>query len=217
MTEKLFWKDPYLTECKSKITYIDGNKIKLDKTVFFAFSGGQESDRVTIGGISVSDAVKQGDKESIIDIEYELEEEPSFKVDDDVEVKIDKQRRESLRNLHSAAHIVYYFVMGKLGPLKIIGSHVAEEKARMDFIYDKAINEVLPEIEDEINEFLQEDHPIIMKDDEEKKDLRWWTCEKWKMPCGGTHPKSTLEINKIQLKRKNIGAGKERIEIRLKS
>ena len=217
MTEKLFWKDPYLTECKSKITYIDGNKIKLDKTVFFAFSGGQESDRGTIGGISVSDGVKQGDKESIIDIEYELEEEPSFKVDDDVEVKIDKQRRESLRNLHSAAHIVYYFVMGKLGPLKIIGSHVAEEKARMDFIYDKAINEVLPEIEDEINEFLQEDHPIIMKDDEEKKDLRWWTCEKWKMPCGGTHPKSTLEINKIQLKRKNIGAGKERIEIRLKS
>ena len=217
MTEKLFWKDPYLTECKSKITYIDGNKIKLDKTVFFAFSGGQESDRGTIGGISVSDAVKQGDKESIIDLEYELEEEPSFKVDDDVEVKIDKQRRESLRNLHSAAHIVYYFVMGKLGPLKIIGSHVAEEKARMDFIYDKAINEVLPEIEDEINEFLQEDHPIIMKDDEEKKDLRWWTCEKWKMPCGGTHPKSTLEINKIQLKRKNIGAGKERIEIRLKS
>lgn len=33
------------------------------------------------------------------------------------------------------------------------------------------------------------------------------------VPCGGTHPKSTKEIGKVQLKRKNIGSGKERIEV----
>jgi alanyl-tRNA synthetase len=33
------------------------------------------------------------------------------------------------------------------------------------------------------------------------------------MACGGTHPKSTGEIGALKLKRKNIGKGKERIEI----
>jgi len=86
----------------------------------------------------------------------------------------------------------------------------------IDFRYDKPITEVIVEIEKEVNIFLGQAHSILMKEDPEKKDLRWWTCGKWKMPCGGTHPKSTKEIGKIELRRKNIGAGKERIEIRLK-
>ena len=49
----------------------------------------------------------------------------------------------------------------------------------------------------------------------EKPDLKWWHCEDWKMPCGGTHVKNTKEVGQIRLKRKNIGAGKERIEIYL--
>lgn len=42
-----------------------------------------------------------------------------------------------------------------------------------------------------------------------------WVCGEIKMPCGGTHVKSTDEIGKVKLKRKNIGRGKERIEIRV--
>lgn len=34
------------------------------------------------------------------------------------------------------------------------------------------------------------------------------------MPCGGTHVKSTAEVGDINLKRVNIGGGKERIEIK---
>lgn len=217
MLTKLFWKDQYMIECKAKVVSIDGNKVKLDKTIFFAFSGGQESDKGTIGGINVVNAVKQGDKESIIEIEYELEKEPDFNVNDEVEVKIDGERRAKLRKLHSAAHIVYYFVIEKLGKLKIIGSNIAEEKARIDFMYDKPLNDVLPDIRERVSKFLLENHAIIMKDDEQKPDLRWWTCEEWKMPCGGTHPKSTGEIGNLELQRKNIGSGKERIEIRLSS
>ncbi|MDO8656952.1 MAG: alanyl-tRNA editing protein, partial [Nanoarchaeota archaeon] len=47
-------------------------------------------------------------------------------------------------------------------------------------------------------------------------DLWWWQCGEWKMPCGGTHPRTTGEIGALTLKRKNIGKGKERIEIFLK-
>ena len=214
-TTKLFWEDPYKTECKAKVTAINGNKVKLDQTIFYAFSGGQESDQGTIGEIKVLEAVKEGDKENIIDIEYTLEEIQKFKVGDEVEVKINSERRRKLRNLHSAAHLVYYFVIEKLGKLKIIGSNISEETARMDFLYDKPFNDIIPEMEEEVNKFIEEDHVIIMRDDEDKPDLRWWTCENWKMPCGGTHIKSTSEIGKLNLKRKNIGSGKERIEISL--
>lgn len=215
MTQKLFWKDAYQTACDAKVTFIDGKKVKLDQTVFYAFSGGQESDEGTIGGIRVLTATKQGDKESIIDIDYELEQEPTFHLGDTVQVMINEQKRAKLRKLHCAAHIVYYFTIQKLGPLKVIGSNVSQEKARMDFLYDKPLQEVLPALEQEINTFLQQGHEVHRKQDEKNPDLWWWSCDQWKMPCGGTHVKNTKEIGKIKLKRKNIGAGKERVEILL--
>lgn len=217
MTKKLFWEDPYFTECKARVTSVNGKKIRLDQTIFYAFSGGQESDEGTIGGLKVTNAVKLGDKENIIDIEYELEKEPGFKLGDEVEVKIDVVRRSGLMKLHTAAHIVYYFVTEKLGRLKLIGSNISPDKARFDFLYDKPIRDVLPEIEEKVNHFLAEDNGIIMKADEKSPDLRWWHCRDWKMPCGGTHVKSTKEIGKISLNRKNIGSGKERIEITLQN
>lgn len=214
-TLKLFWQDPYLTECSATVTAIAGNKIKLDQTVFFAFSGGQESDEGTIGGIKVLQAVKQGDKENILDIEYELETEPTFKVGDTVEVKINSERRRQLRNLHSATHIAYYIFTQKYGKQKIIGSHIAQEKARIDFEFGQPLQNLLPEIERNVNLFLAQGHEIQRKPDEKSPDLWWWVCGEWKMPCGGTHPRNTMEIGEVKLKRKNIGKGKERIEIYL--
>ena len=215
MTVKLFWEDPYQTECIAKVTEINGNKIKVDQTIFYAFSGGQLSDEGTIGSIRVVKAEKQGDKENIIDIEYTLEEEPIFKVGDKVKIKIDHKRRDHLRRLHSAAHLVYYFVVEKLGKVKINGSEIQPEKSRMDFGYNQAIVEKVPEIEKAVNEFIAENHEIIIKDDPEKTSLKWWTCNDWKMPCGGTHVKNTSEIGPLRLSRKNKGKGRERIEIYL--
>ncbi len=219
MTLKLFWQDPYKTECTAKVTAINGNKIKLDQTIFFAFSGGQESDEGTIEGIKVLEAAKLGDKENIIDIEYALEQEPSFKVGDKVGIQINEERRAKLMKLHSATHIVYYFFIEKVGKQKIIGSNISADKARIDFEYATPIQELLPEVEQKVNAFLTENHPIVRKPDEKSPDLWWWQCQRgdevWKMPCGGTHPRTTGEIGKISLKRKNIGKGKERIEIYL--
>ncbi|MBI4152155.1 alanyl-tRNA editing protein [Candidatus Woesearchaeota archaeon] len=213
MTQKKFWEDPYLTQCTATVTEINGPKVKLDQTIFFAFSGGQASDEGTIGGINVIEAVKQGDKENIIDIEYTLEKEPSFKVGEKVIIKIDPDRRRKLRNLHSAAHILYYLSQDFIGKVKIIGSNIAPEKARMDFLYEKPLNELIPQLETKMNAFITQNNPVTMKNDDSKSDLRWWTCSEWKMPCGGTHVRSSGEIGPVRLKRVNIGKGKERIEI----
>jgi Ser-tRNA(Ala) deacylase AlaX len=213
MTEKLFWRDPYLTKCKAQVTEINGNTVKLDKTILYAFSGGQESDHGSIGALKVVNAVKLGDRENIIDIEYELEEKPNFKVGDEVEVVIDKERREKLMKLHSATHIAYYFITEKYGKLKVLGSNISEVKGRFDVASDFHFE--LEDIEEKLNSFLLENHEIERTDDENSPDLKWWHCGKWKMPCGGTHVKSTREIGKVKLKRVTKGKGKERIEIYL--
>lgn len=45
-------------------------------------------------------------------------------------------------------------------------------------------------------------------------EQRYWEITGFaKVPCGGTHIRHTGEVGKISLKRKNIGKGKERIEI----
>ncbi|MDP3016040.1 MAG: alanyl-tRNA editing protein, partial [Deltaproteobacteria bacterium] len=49
MTKKIFWKDPYLTQLETYITGVKDDDITVEQTIFFAFSGGQESDHGTIG------------------------------------------------------------------------------------------------------------------------------------------------------------------------
>lgn len=60
MVKKVFWKNPYLTELKTKVNRVAGAQITLTETIFYAFSGGQESDQDTIGGYPVLNARKEG-------------------------------------------------------------------------------------------------------------------------------------------------------------
>jgi len=59
MLQKLFWNDPYAREIQAKIESVEGDCVYLDQTIFYAFSGGQESDVGTIGGIEVLEAMKE--------------------------------------------------------------------------------------------------------------------------------------------------------------
>jgi len=53
MIRKAFWSNPYQTTHEALVTSVHGAEITLDSTIFFAFSGGQESDHGTIGGYPV--------------------------------------------------------------------------------------------------------------------------------------------------------------------
>ena len=212
MLKKLFWQDPYLKECNAIVIAIEDNKVWLDQTVFFAFSGGQASDKGTINGINVLEAVKQGDDE----IYYVLEKEPDFKVGDNVKVEIDWDYRHKIMRLHSAAHIVYYFFIEKAGQQKkVIGSNISINKARLDFAYNESVSQLLPEIQEKTMDVINQGIDIRTFKDEKDQSRRLWECGKWLMPCGGTHVKNTKEIGQIKLKRNNIGTGKERIEVSL--
>lgn len=216
-TKKLFWGDPYLKECDSKITKIQDSKVYLDQTIFYAFSGGQESDSGNIAGAKVMEAKKEGD-----DISYSLEPSSpvlnTLKPGDTVRVEIDWEKRFRLMRLHSAAHIVFRLLEVKLNINEVIGSNITSDKARLDFLYPENISPHLNDILNSAKKLIQSNLAINTYYDEQDKTRRVWQLgdfPDWKMFCGGTHVKSSGEIGEILLKRKNIGQGKERIEILL--
>lgn len=210
MTEKLFEEDPYLKECKASVKKVNGKEIVLDKTVLFAFSGGQESDSGTVNGINVIDSRKEGQ-----DIIHVLEG-GEFREGGEVSVQLDWGKRYKLMKLHSLAHIVYYFALNELQGEKLIGSNVSSNKARIDYATEKNVNEFLGKIQENVNTFLKEGHEITCYADEKEEGKRWWKIQGLgEMPCGGTHVKNTSEIEGCKLKRNNLGKEKERIDVYL--
>lgn len=210
--EKLFWKDAYLKECDATVTRIDENKAYLDKTVAFAFSGGQQSDTAFVNDVQLAELTEEKENSEIAHI---FPAPPSLTAGDSVRVTIDWAKRYRIMRLHSAAHIAAMLLFEKIGEKRLIGSNVTEEKARVDFEHSESISAVLVTLEPELNAFSAASHEISTYGDPQKPGRRLWTCEKWTMPCGGTHVRSTGEIGGLALKRKNIGSGKERMEITL--
>lgn len=215
MTKKIFWEDPYLTELETRIASVkesvEENDITVEETIFYAFAGGQESDHGTIGGDRVLQARKE-DKEIV----YTLGNSHGFKPGDQVRMRIDWERRYKLMRLHFAAEIVLELAYQKLDSIKKIGAHIGQDKARIDFEWDKNISTALPLIQKEALGMIEANQEIISAFGDEEKEERYWEIRKFaRVSCGGTHLRRTGEIGEIELKRKNPGKGKERIEIYL--
>ena len=211
MTQKLFWQDPYQTQLETLITRVDGNDVTVAETIFYAFSGGQESDHGTLGGHEVLKAQKNGKE-----IVYTLPEGHGLHIGDAVTMMIDWERRYRLMRLHFAAELVLELAYQNLKGIEKIGAHISQDKARIDFTWPQSIAALFPFLAGEANRIIAEDHPILSAYSDEANERRYWEVTGFaRVPCGGTHLKRTGEVGKIELKRDNIGKGKERIEVYL--
>ena len=209
VTYKLFRESPEITKLKAKIILINENDIVLDKTIFYSFSGGQQSDSGTIGGEEVIASKTVGN-----DIIYTLENTFKFKIGDFVDIVIDKNKRDKITRLHTAMHIVGdIFEKENILINEIVGSNVEYGKGRLDYVYPENISSILLELQEKVNSFIFKNYEI--EHIQEKGDRWLWKCNGFSCPCGGTHVRSTSQIGKIRLKRKNIGKGKERVEVYL--
>ena len=209
MTKKIFWQDAYLTNLETSVIQVDGCDVVLESTIFYAESGGQESDQGTIGGWPVHQA-KKNDQ----DIVYTEDQGHELKVGDFVNVKIDGNRRYKLMRLHFAAEIVLELFYKTQPGIEKIGAHISETKARIDFLRQGSIASLLNDIRQKAIDLIQSDQPIISAFSDENAQRRYWMIDGFsKVPCGGTHLKRTSEIGSIRLKRENVGKGKERVEI----
>jgi len=211
MTKKIFWEDPYLSELETVVTTINGNIITVAETIFYAFSGGQESDSGTIGGFQVLDARKDG-----TEIYYTVNNAHKLKPGDKVKIIIDWERRYRLMRLHFAAEVVLELVCQRFSDVIKVGAHIAQDKSRIDFQWDQNITPHIESLQKEAQNIIDSDQEIISDFSDEINERRYWKIKEFsQVPCGGTHIKRTGEMGTIRLKRTNPGKGKERIEIYL--
>ena len=231
---KLFEVDAYIKEFKAKIICIikEDNRIELDKTAFYAKSGGQPGDTGAIEAegtkIKVLDTIKENNKIiNIVDDLKDLEEK------NNIIGKINWDLRYKYMRMHTALHLLCSTV-----PLGVTGGQIGYEKSRLDFNDpDKLINK--EELEEKIN-LLVEDNLNVTSEiiessilDEKPELVRTMSVKPPKadgkirlirigdvdlQPCGGTHVKSTMEIGKIKIgKIENKGKMNRRVNLILLS
>ncbi len=235
MIEKIHLKYSYIKECISKITLIDPinpNKIELDKTVFYAQSGGQPSDTGTITRLSDSKVFKviSVKNENNLTL-HELENGEGLKIGDEVKCVIDWDLRYKHMRMHTSAHILAAIIFQETKNL-ITGNQLGAEESRMDFSVKDFDRAYLTSIQDKANEIVAKDLPIVISFEEREKALERPELFRLKdklpkdIPVfrilsigdfdvqadGGTHVKSTKEVGKIIITdMKNKGAENRRI------
>ena len=232
-----------MLECESKVLAISDTKSQvqelksdqlgfliLDKTCFYAESGGQVGDVGEILGLAeVQDTIKRNDVFVHI---VKINKGKSIKVGDRVKLIVDKQQREKASNNHSATHLLYYGLKKFLGDhIKQAGSHVNGDRLRFDFTHDKQVTpEEIAMIENEINQVISDKIDVIHEsmeyDTATKKGAVGMFGEKYgkivrtiKMGdvsfelCGGTHVKNTSSIQAFKIVSEgSVKSGVRRIE-----
>lgn len=222
-TYNLFREFPSLYECQSKIIGFCEDGIYLDQTIFYAESGGQEADH---GLIHCSKASFR-----VVDVQYEKHDSKKWRtkhilheedrrnlhliaIDERVTLKIEAHRRVKLTAYHTASHIMYLAIESIRPDLisNIIGCHIKEDGARFDFSTHQKLSPFeISEITKLSNDLIDQALPITLSNHGDDPNQFYWSCAQRQIPCGGTHLDNTSKINYLQIKRKGIGAAKERI------
>jgi len=214
-TTKLFWLDERAREFDAKVLkIIDNRYVILDKTLFYATSGGQNFDSGSLNMNRVVNTFNQGPY-----IMHEVEN-IDFKKGDEVIGRIDDERRTNTMKHHTATHVIGGASRKVLGKhIWQAGSDVNEEKGRLDIThFDSLTSKQLKKIEKVANKAVQDkivvEKVILSKDLAEKRfgftlyqggfvpggDVRVVHVKGFDaQACGGTHLDNTKEIGRIKL------------------
>ncbi|MDL2346667.1 alanine--tRNA ligase [Campylobacter hyointestinalis] len=199
--------------------------VMLDKTPFYAQSGGQCGDTGLLGGNQILDTKKYfGLNLSTI------EAKNSVKVGESIDCEVSLDRLE-IRRHHSATHLLHAALRSILGAhIAQAGSSVEANKLRFDFSHPKPVTkEELEKIENFVNEAILKGAKAkteIIDIEEAKKSgaialfgekyadkVRVLTLGPSKELCGGTHVENLNEIGSFFIVRESgVSAGVRRIE-----
>ncbi|HEX4775558.1 MAG TPA: alanine--tRNA ligase [Acidimicrobiia bacterium] len=139
-------------------------EVFLDRTPFYAESGGQIGDTGTI-------ETPDGALLRVVDTQYALPGLTAHKAQvvsgevvegDAATVRIDGERRDAIRRNHTATHVLHWALREVLGPhVKQAGSLVAPDRLRFDFSHYEAVSrEQLDEVEALANREVIGDAPV---------------------------------------------------------
>jgi alanyl-tRNA synthetase len=208
-------------------------EVVLDRTPFYAESGGQVGDR----GVMENDIVRAEVLDTYspvggLRLHRVRVLHGSLNAGDKVTSTVDTQRRGSTVRNHTATHLLHAALRETLGEhVKQRGSLVAPDRLRFDFSHFKGLHDwEIRRIEERVNEKIRDNIEVRVeiKDlDEavesgamalfgEKYDqrVRLVTVPGWSMElCGGTHVRRTGDISVFKIiSESSISAGVRRVE-----
>ena len=205
--------------------------IVLDRTPFYAESGGQIGDSGTItvagGEFNVTNTTKLGNA-----FAHHGTVQGRIGVNDKVDATIDDARRESIKKNHTATHILHEALRQLLGEhVSQKGSLVQPDRLRFDFSHFEAVTkQELREIERVVNDEIRRNFALnteLMAIDDAKAkgamalfgekyddEVRVVTIGDYSIElCGGTHVERAGDIGLFKIvSESGIAAGVRRIE-----
>ena len=232
------------TDSKITAIYKEGNEtdeanegdkvtIVLDKTVFYAESGGQIGDSGVLvnnsSTINVNDCKKSGGHF----LHFGYVQSGSFHVGDKVQADIHNDRRQLITCNHSATHLLHEALRAVLGDhVEQRGSLVDEERFRFDFSHDSAVtDDEIRQVEHIVNEEIIKNKEVVTNsmsmEEAKSKGAKALFGEKYGDVvrvvnigddfsvelCGGTHVSRTGEIGLVKVAvETSVAAGIRRIE-----
>jgi len=219
-------------ETQAKIIKVFDDGLVLDRTPFYATSGGQMADQGTLTNEDITLHVTDVNKLPNGQFLHKIKEKITEKLEGEiVQARVDKENREFTEYHHSATHLLYKALRDRLGHhVSQQGSQVSSKYLRFDFNHYESIDDdLILKIEQDVNNMIQETyetHTSILSVDEAKErgaiaefgekytdkvrtvDLKY-TLDL----CGGTHVKDISDIERFAIKSVfTIGSGIYRIE-----
>jgi misacylated tRNA(Ala) deacylase len=218
-TDCLFREDSYLKECSATVVGItDQGGIVLDRTVFYAMSGGQPADHGALT-LPSGDAVIVENTIFTDPGKTEIAHIPAggsapVKVGDALHAVIDWEQRFARMRTHTALHL-----LSAVLPYAVTGGSVGDGEGRLDFDIPEAGLDK-DEIENKLARMIATNAPVTTRwitDAELEANPKLVKTMSVKppmgtgrvrlveikgldlQPCGGTHVRSTGEIGKVQV------------------
>ncbi len=211
-------------------------QIVLDKTPFYAESGGQVGDQGFLVPLSTrgeGQGVRIVDTKKENDLILHIAEAIPDNISEEVTAIIPKERRHNIASHHSATHLLHAALRQVLGThVAQKGSLVTDDYLRFDFShFSKVTSEEIAQIEAIVNQKIRENIPVVIrymsKEDAMQTGAMALFGEKYGDVvrvvtidpsysielCGGTHIGSTGELGFFKIRSESaIAAGVRRME-----
>ncbi|MEH1816165.1 MAG: alanine--tRNA ligase [Nostoc sp.] len=207
-------------------------QIVLDKTPFYAESGGQIGDRGYISGDGIVVRVEDVKKESDFFVHFGRIERGTLRVGDRVTAQIDPACRRRAQANHTATHLLQAALKKIVDEgISQAGSLVSFDRLRFDFNCPRALTaEEVQQVEEQVNSWIAEAHAakvevlplaeakargaVAMFGEKYGEEVRVIDFPSVSMElCGGTHVSNTAEIGVFKIiSEAGVASGVRRIE-----